>query len=202
MPITTDTFIEVKDNNNIVLDTIELSKPLSQYTIEDLVNFGFCSNTDMLFRDIRNGAPAGSTITGIGFTNVSGGIPCHWSRVSNPNYWILRTEQGENGNQNNTGGLYKIVVWLYGADPTSTNPIDPNNPKFTDLSDMRVITKWNAPHYLFDVSGIGLYNTGDFGASGWTSPKSNAAYEISGKSYTITYNTNLPCYQTVQPVFI
>lgn len=191
MPITTDTFIEVKDNNNIVLDTIELSKPLSQSTIEELVNFGFCSNTDMLFRDIRNGTPAGSTINGVGFTNVSGGVPCRWSRVTNPSYWILRTEQGENGNQNNMGGLYKIVVWLYGADPTSTNPVDPNNPKFTDLSAMRVVTKWNAPHYLFDVSGIGLYNTGDFGASGWASPKTNPAFEISGNNYTITYNTNL-----------
>lgn len=191
MAIATDSYIDVLDNDSHVVDRIGLSKTLDNYTVEELMAFAYCSNTDKLFRDIRHGLAAGSTVTGVGFTNVTGGIPCIWSRVSNPNYWILRTEQGTGGNQNNPDGLYKVVVWLYGEDPTASNTLDYNNPYYTDLSALKVITQWDAPHYLLDVHSIGMYNTGDFGASGWGNPKTAEAWEISGKTYTLDYHTDL-----------
>lgn len=191
MAITTDSYIDVLDNESHVVDRIGLSKALSNYTVEDLMAFAYCSNTDKLFRDIRHGLPAGSTVTGVGFTNVTGGIPCIWSRVTNPSYWILRTEQGTAGNQNNMQGMYKVVVWLYGEDPTASNTLDYNNPYYTDLADLKLVTKWDAPHYLFDVHNIGMYNTGDFGATSWGNPKSAEAWEISGNTYTLDYHTDL-----------
>lgn len=191
MAIATDSYIDVLDNNSDVVDRIGLSKTLDNYTAEELMAFAYCSNTDKLFRDIRHGLPSGSTVTGVGFTNVTGGIPCIWSRVSNPNYWILRTEQGTAGNQNNQQGLYKVVVWLYGADPTASNTLDYNNPYYSDLADLKVVTKWDAPHYLFDVHSIGMYNTADFGATSWGNPKTAEAWEISGKTYTLDYHTDL-----------
>ena len=191
MAITTDSYIDVLDNNSHVVDRIGLSKTLNNFTIDELVAFAFCSNTDMLFRDIRHGVPVGSTVTGVGFTNVTDGIPCIWSRVTNPSYWILKTESGNAGKQNNTQGLYKVVVWLYGENPISSNTDDTNNPYYSDLSDLKVITKWDAPHYLFDVNNIGMYNRGDFGATGWGNPKSAEAWDISGDSYSITYHTDL-----------
>lgn len=165
MSLPTDSYIDI-EIDEVVVDRIGLSAPLSD--ISDIISGGYCGMHHLLW---RNGQ---TKIDGDKYT-VGKLIPVELSGASFP----ITISKGT-PDYKYPDGMFCGVVWLYSENSPMDYCINSSN-----ISDYKLVTEWDAPHYIYKPSDLQE-------AGHWTSKThlSWANNDISGYVWNNGYNNN------------
>lgn len=134
MGLPTDSYIDI-EIDDVVVDRIGLSAPLSD--ISDIISGGYCGMHHLLWRN-------GQTKTTDADYTVSKTIPVELSGNTFP----ITVSKGH-GAYNYPDGMFCGIVWLY----SENSPMD-YNINSSNISDYKLVTEWDAPHYVYKPSDL------------------------------------------------
>lgn len=171
MAVTTDSYYDIiKDG--VTLDRIGLSKTLNNYTIDEIAEYSFVGSYSQCGKQIMPKSESGWTY--VGYSQDHGSCPFA-AAFHSGTYERIDIEDGLTEDYNLTeNGIYRKVVLLH--DTTGTYPFNPS----TSLSNMKIITEFDAPKYTMDFGTKSDMLTSESGYHYWR------PYEQSSK-----YNTHL-----------
>lgn len=165
MGLPTDSYIDVEIDEEVV-DRIGLSAALSN--ISDIISSGYCGMRHLLWRN-------GQTKTTDADYTVSKTIPVELSGNTFP----ITVSKGH-GAYNYPDGMFCGIVWLYSENSPMDYCINSSN-----ISDYKVVTEWDAPHYVYKPSPLQQ-------AGHWTG-KTHLSWsnnDIAGYVWNNGYNNN------------
>ena len=134
MGLPTDSYIDVEISGDVV-DRIGLSAPLTD--ISEIISGGYCGMHHLLWRN-------GQTKTTDADYTVSKTIPVELSGNTFP----ITVSEGH-GDYNYPDGMFCGIVWLY----SENSPMD-YCINSTNISDYKLVTEWDAPHYVYKPSDL------------------------------------------------
>ena len=134
MALPTDSYIDVEIGGDVV-DRIGLSAALSD--ISDIISSGYCGMNHLLWRN-------GQTKTTDADYTVSKTIPVELSGNTFP----ITVSKGS-GAYNYPDGMFCGIVWLYSENSPMDYCINSSN-----ISDYKLVTEWDAPHYVYKPSPL------------------------------------------------
>lgn len=154
MSITTDSLITV-ESSGVTYDTVGLSKTLNNYTAADIWDYVFCSANSNSLYHISYGSGGMNYYTYQGNDNY---VPFELRyAATNHNNFYYHPRQ----TMNNPDGLYMRVIWLQRTSNGSDNYITSGNG-----SKYKLITMFNAPHYVYECNAPRLVDN-THGSTSW-----------------------------------
>lgn len=154
MSITTDSMNAVS-SGGINYDFYGLSKTLNNYSADEIWDYVFCSASSNNLYHIGYGSSSMSYYT---YQDNDNYVPFELRYVAtNHNNFYYHPEQL----MNNPDGLYMRVIWLQRTSSGSDNYITNSNG-----SNYKLITEWNAPHYVYECNTPRLVDN-THGSTSW-----------------------------------
>lgn len=153
MAITTDSMVAVS-SGGINYDFYGLSKTLNNYTFDDIWNYVFCSASSNMIYHVAYG---GSNMTFYTYQGADNFVPFQLTYAPvNHNDMHYHPDQV----MNNPDGLYMKMIWLQRISSGSERFITKNNSYY------KLITEFNAPHYVFECTTPEKVNN-YYGSTSW-----------------------------------
>lgn len=165
MAITTVTY-DVLTDSGITYESIGLSDTLDNYTLEEILDYTYCGEYDVLKRNVMINSPNTPLEAPSLLDNLN--IPITFTS-NNP----LRWEVGQ-GDYTNPDGLFGRILWLK-TDGTYADVITEDN-----ADDYKLITSWTATKYYFTIPTL---------KQGWITASRAATSWNDNKTYPCLYWT-------------
>lgn len=154
MSITTDSYIEVRDNSLVLLDKIGLSKTLDNYSIDEITSYCYCGADNNLIRYPYMKSDIQAFLNDID-------IPFHIENTPN-NYFTFTL--GDRTPYADISGIYGRVVWLSDTVNTGADVITSDN-----ATNFKLVTEFKANHYCYEWTNPHTVNVGSYsyGTTNW-----------------------------------
>lgn len=165
MAITTVTY-DVLTDSGITYESIGLSDTLDNYTLDEILDYTYCGEYDVLKRNVMINSPNTRLEAPSLLDNLN--IPITYTS-SNPLHW----EAGQ-GDYTNPDGLFGRILWLK-TEGTYVDVITEDN-----ANDYKLITSWTATKYYFTIPTL---------KQGWITASRAATSWNDNKTYPCLYWT-------------